>query len=174
MNCRTKRFGKAKRSFKFYLLLISIIMVWNFGLFSAGGEEDAEILAFNTSKKSLAPLRESSLAGQGSGNWEFSTSSGFKLKEGYPRPRIFTPNGDGSNEEVTFNYKNDNLSSIVCWIYDIKGSAVRQLDIEGLEDEGEFTWDGRDENKKVAPSGIYVYQIEVEGKTINGTIVLAK
>jgi len=174
MNCRTERFGKAKRSFKFYLLLISIIMVWDFGLLSAGGAGDAEMLAFNTSKKGLAPPGESSLAGQGTGNWESSSPSGFELNEGYPRPRIFTPNGDGINEEVTFNYQNDNLSSIVCWIYDIKGSVVRQLDIEGLEEEGGFTWDGRDENKEVAPSGIYVYQIEVQGQSINGTIVLAK
>jgi len=172
MNCRTEKFGKAKRSFKFYLLLISIIAVWDFSLLWAGGEGDAEMLAFNTSKKGLAPPGESILAGQGTGNWESSSPSGFKLNEGYPRPRIFTPNGDTSNEEVTFKYENINESSIVCWIYDIKGAVVRQLDIESWKTE--FTWDGRDENKKVAPSGIYIYQIEVEGQTINGTIVLAK
>jgi gliding motility-associated-like protein len=148
-------------------------MVWNFGLFSAGGEEDAEMLAFNTSKKGLAPPRESSLDGQGSGNRELFSSSGFTLNEGYPRPRLFTPNGDGRNEEVTFEYENIKESSIVCWIYDIKGAVVRQLDIVETG-ENKFTWNGRDENKEVAPSGVYIYQIEVEGKTINGTIVLAK
>jgi gliding motility-associated-like protein len=166
MNCRTKRFGKAKRSFKFYLLLISIIMVWNFGLFSAGGEEDIGMLAFNT-------MNQSSLAGHGSPDLKFATSSGFKLKEGFPRPRLFTPNGDTSNEEVTFEYENIKESSIVCWIYDIKGAVVRQLDIVETG-ENKFTWNGKDEDGNVAPSGIYIYQIEVEGKTINGTIVLAK
>ncbi len=150
MNYKTERLGKVERRLGFSLLLISIILVFNFGLLSAGGEGDAEMLAFNIS----AP--------------------GFKLNEGYPKPRVFTPNGDIKNDEVAFSYKNDNLSSIVCWIYDIKGSVVRQLDIAGLEDEGEFTWDGKDENNDVAPSGIYIYQIEVEGQTINGTIVLAK
>jgi len=148
MNYRTERFGKAKRRFQFFLLLISIIVVFNFALLSAGGESDAEMLAFNIS------------------------ASGFELNEGFPRPRVFTPNGDNTNEEVTFKYENIEESSIVCWIYDIKGSVVRQLDIDPLKDE--FSWDGTNENKDVAPSGIYIYQIEVEGQTINGTIVLAK
>ncbi len=148
MNYKTGRFGKVKRIFEFPLLLIGIIVVFNFGLLSAGGEKDAEMLAFNIS------------------------ASGFKLNEGYPKPRVFTPNGDGSNEQVTFEYKNLEERSIVCWIYDIKGAAVKQLDIDPLKDK--FSWDGKDENNDVAPSGIYIYQIEVEGRTINGTIVLAK
>jgi len=174
MNYRTEKFGKVKKRFQFFLLLISIIVISNLALLSAGGQSDGEMLALNTVQEGLAPPRESSLAGHGEGNWGFSSPSGFKLDEGYPRPRVFTPNGDIKNDKVAFSYKNDNLSSIVCWIYDIKGSVVRQLDIAGLEDEGEFTWDGKDEDGNIVSSGIYIYQIEVEGKTINGTIVLAK
>lgn len=173
MNCRTKRFGKAKRSFKFYLLLISIIVVWNFGLFSAGGEGNNEMFAFNTPQEGLGPPRESSFVGHGAGDWEFRSPSGFKLEEGWPKPRVFTPNGDTINEEVTFKYENIKESSIVCWIYDIKGRVVRQLDIVETG-ENKFTWDGKDEDGNVVRSGIYIYQIEVEGQTINGTIVLAK
>jgi len=154
-------------SYRFSLLLTSIVVILNFGILAAGREEDLGMLAFSTPS-------QSKLARHGASDREFSTPSGFKLKEGYPRPRVFTPNGDIKNDEVAFSYKNDNLSSIVCWIYDIKGAVVRQLDIEGLEDEGEFTWDGKDEDRNIAPSGIYIYQIEVEGQTINGTIVLAK
>ena len=173
MNYRKERFGKVKRRFGFSLLLISIIVVSNFALLSAGGE-DFKILALSASRDRPASLNEISSAVKSSSDWGYAEASGFRLKEGSPSPRIFTPNGDIKNDEVAFSYKNANLSSIVCWIYDIKGSVVRQLDIEGLEDEGEFTWDGKDENNDVAPSGIYIYQIEVEGKTINGTIVLAK
>jgi len=154
-----------KRSFNFSLILTSIVLILNFGILAAGGEEDPGMLAFNI-------MNQSSLAGRGSLDLKFATSSGFRLKEGYPRPRIFTPNGDGKNEVVTFEYENINESSVVCWIYDIKGTVIRQLDIESWKDK--FTWDGKDENKNVAPSGIYIYQIEVEGQTINGTIVLAK
>jgi len=149
MNYKTGKFGKVERRFGFSLLLISIILVSNFALLSAGEEGNAEMLAFNIS------------------------ASGFEINEGYPRPRVFTPNGDGSNDEVTFKYENIDESSIVCWIYDIKGSVVRQLDIVG-DGEDEFAWDGKDEGGNIVPSGIYIYQIEVEGQTINGTIVLAK
>jgi len=173
MNYKTGRFGKIKRRFEFSLLLISIILVSNFALLSAGGKGDAEMLVFSTSREGLAPPRESSLAGHSLPGWKFSAASGFKLNEGYPRPRVFTPNGDGSNEQVTFEYENIDESSIVCWIYDIKGSVVRQLDIVG-SGEDKFTWNGKDEDGNIVPSGIYIYQIEVEGQTINGTIVLAK
>ncbi len=78
----------------------------------------------------------------------------------------------GRTIDVTFEYENIDENSVVCWIYDIRGSVVRQLDIVGSGDE--FTWDGKDEDGNIAPSGIYIYQIEVEGQTINGTIVLAK
>lgn len=173
MNYKTGRFRKIKRRFEFSLLLISIIVVFNFALLSAGGEGDAEMLALNTSREGWAPPRESSLAGHGLPDWKFSAASGFKLNKGYPRPRVFTPNGDTRNDEVTFKYENIEEKHIVCWIYDIKGSVVRQLDIVG--DGGDkFTWDGKDEDGKIVPSGIYIYQIEVEGQTINGTIVLAK
>ena len=154
-------------SYRFSLLLTIIVVILNFGILAAGGEEDFGMLAFNNPNQSI-------LAQHGASDLKFATSSGFKLKEGFPHPRLFTPNDDTINDEVTFSYENDNENSIVCWIYDIRGAAIRQLDIEGLEDEGEFVWDGRDENNDVAPSGIYIYQIEVEGKTINGTIVLAK
>jgi len=165
MSYRAGIFGKGSKSFKFSLLLISIVVVFAFGLLLAGGKEDVGMLAFNTP-------RQSGLAEHGSQDREFSAPSGFKLNEGYPYPRVFTPNGDGRNEEVTFSYENVNESSVVCWIYDIKGAVIRQLDIESWKKE--FTWDGKDEDKKVAPSGIYIYQIEVEGQAINGTIVLAK
>ena len=174
MNYRTRRFGKVKKSFNFSLLLIGLVVVFSLGRLPAGGEKDFGMLAFNTSREGLAPPRESSLAGHGLQGWGFSAPLGFKLNEGYPKPRVFTPNGDNTNEEVTFKYENINLSSIVCWIYDIKGAVVRQLDIEGLEEEGEFTWDGKDEDRNIVNSGIYIYQIEVEGQTINGTVVLAK
>jgi len=173
MNYRTEKFGKAKRRFRVFLFLISIVIVSNFALLSAGGEKDAEMFAFNACQEGLAPLREGSLLGHGLPDREFSAASGFKLDEGYPRPRVFTPNGDGSNEQVTFEYENINESSIVCWIYDIRGSVVRQLDIVETG-ENRFTWDGEDGEGNIVPSGIYIYHIEVEGQTINGTIVLAK
>jgi gliding motility-associated-like protein len=105
----------------------------------------------------------------------------YKIKESFAAteftlnkvwPRIFTPNNDGLNDVVNFQYANPNEKGVVCRIFDIRGALVRQLDIG--QTETSFAWDGKDEKGKVAPSGVYIYQLEGEGKVINGTVVLAK
>jgi len=94
----------------------------------------------------------------------------FTLNKVYPR--IFTPNNDGLNDVVNFEYANPNEKGVVCRIFDIRGALVRQLDIG--QTETSFAWDGKDEKGRVAPSGVYIYQLEGEGKVINGTVILAK
>jgi len=94
----------------------------------------------------------------------------FTLNKVYPR--IFTPNNDGLNDVVNFEYANPNEKGVVCRIFDIRGALVRQLDIG--QTETSFAWDGKDEKGRVALSGVYVYQLEGEGKVINGTVILAK
>jgi len=94
----------------------------------------------------------------------------FTLNKVYPR--IFTPNNDGLNDVVNFEYANPNNKGVVCRIFDVRGALVRQLDIG--QTETSFAWDGKDEKRKVAPSGVYIYQLEGEGKVINGTVILAK
>jgi len=87
-------------------------------------------------------------------------------------PRIFTPNNDGLNDAVYFEYANPNNRGVVCRIFDVRGALVRQLDIG--QTETSFAWDGKDEKGKVVSSGVYLYQLEAEGKVINGTVVVAK
>lgn len=94
----------------------------------------------------------------------------FTLNKVYPR--IFTPNNDGLNDVVNFEYANPNEKGVVCRIFDIRGALVRQLDIG--QTETSFAWDGKDEKGKVTLSGVYIYQLEGEGKVINGTVILAK
>jgi len=165
MSNKAREFRKLKTNLNLSLLLISIVVLFTFSLIPVDGEGELGMLAFNT-------RHERVLTKDSPGDWESPTSSGFRLLEGYPSPRVFTPNGDGRNEEVRFKCENLNESSIVCCIYDVKGAVVRQLDIESWRDE--FAWDGKDEDQEIAPSGIYIYQIEVEGETINGTLVLAR
>ncbi len=44
--------------------------------------------------------------------------------------------------------------------------------------EGDFDyslkWDGTDNNNNLVPKGVYIYQIECDGKVINGAIVVAR
>ena len=53
-------------------------------------------------------------------------------------------------------------------IYNLKGKKIRKISASGTESD---VWDGRKDNGDWAKSGIYVYQIKVDGKLISGTIV---
>jgi len=117
-----------------------------------------QVLMIRTKKLGMYKIKESFAATE------------FTLNKVYPR--IFTPNNDGLNDVVNFEYANPNEKGVVCRIFDIRGALVRQLDIG--QTETSFAWDGRDEKGKVALSGVYVYQLEGEGKVINGTVILAK
>jgi hypothetical protein len=50
-------------------------------------------------------------------------------------------------------------------IHTIKGREVRVL--ENLAE-----WDGRDQNGRLCEGGLYLYQIEANGRRVNGTLVL--
>jgi len=117
-----------------------------------------QVLTIRTKKLGIYKIKESFAATE------------FTLNKVYPR--IFTPNNDGLNDVVNFEYANPNDKGVVCRIFDIRGALVRQLDIG--QTETSFIWDGKDQKGKVAPSGIYIYQLEAERKVINGTVILAK
>jgi gliding motility-associated-like protein len=116
------------------------------------------VLMIRTKKLGMYKIKESFAATE------------FTLNKVYPR--IFTPNNDGLNDVVNFEYANPNEKGVVCRIFDIRGALVRQLDIG--QTETSFAWDGKDEKGRVAPSGVYIYQLEGEGKVVNGTVILAK
>jgi gliding motility-associated-like protein len=121
-------------------------------------DADEQVLTIKTKKLGMYKIKESFAATE------------FTLNKVWPR--IFTPNNDGLNDEVYFQYDNPNEKGVVCRIFDVRGALVRQLDIG--QTETSFAWDGEDEKGKVVPSGVYIYQLEAEGKVINGTVILAK
>jgi len=121
-------------------------------------DTDEQVLTIRTKKLGKYKIQESYAATE------------FTLNKVWPR--IFTPNNDGLNDVVNFQYDNPNEKGVVCRIFDIRGALVRQLDIG--QTETSFAWDGKDEKGKVALSGVYIYQLEAEGKVINGTVILAK
>jgi gliding motility-associated-like protein len=99
-------------------------------------------------------------------------ASSFQVFQTMPR-KVFTPNNDGVNDEFQIIFENPQDSVIsLAKIYDISGAEVSDLKL-GLTGDS-LLWDGRDRNGDIARGGIYFYQIQVEGKTWSGTIVLAK
>lgn len=84
-------------------------------------------------------------------------------------PPVFSPNGDGINDESSLGYDITNIAApapLRVDVYDLSGRRVRQLfDASGLSGRYAPTWDGRgDEGKLVAP-GTYVFSVTLEAGT---------
>lgn len=101
----------------------------------------------------------------------------FTLSGLTPR-KIFTPNGDGVNDDITLLLENPKDSVISqAKIYDITGAETADFQIGVVAGQLGITslkWDGRTRSGETARSGVYMYQIQAEGKVINGTIVVAR
>jgi hypothetical protein len=89
-------------------------------------------------------------------------------------PRIFTPEEENTNiNKVRFYFNGtDYYGEVIIRIYDREGREIRGS-LE-LETANIMVWDGRDGNNKIVDGGIYIYQVEADGKILNGTIVVAK
>ena len=69
-------------------------------------------------------------------------------------PRIFTPNGDGIQDEFRVGYKS--IASFDCWVYNRWGRLVYHWN------DPQRGWDGNINGQK-APSGAYFYVIQAVG-----------
>lgn len=89
------------------------------------------------------------------------TDDDYRAKE-----KIITPASvDTRNDYATFGMLGpDDIVNI----YDVNGNRIRQINGD------EISWDGKDDDGDIVPSGIYVYQMRISGKIISGTIVVAK
>ncbi|MGM0442232.1 MAG: fibronectin type III domain-containing protein [Elusimicrobiota bacterium] len=97
--------------------------------------------------------------------------SGFELTT--VEPKIFTPEeGDYRINEVSFYFENPEFSDVNISIFNSEGREIRS-NLEKVK-ENQMVWDGTDSSGDIVKGGIYIYQVEVEGEVINGTIVIAK
>jgi gliding motility-associated-like protein len=85
--------------------------------------------------------------------------------------KFITPNGDGLNDAVVFNFDNPKLSSFQGKIYDIRGAFVADMLPGPVNDS--LLWDAK-AGGHVVPRGVYMYQIQAEGKTFTGTVVVIR
>ena len=81
---------------------------------------------------------------------------------------IFTPNGDGINDELSVRFvllKVLEERPLGVEFYDLRGRLVGQAEstaTSGKAGDQTFTWDGRDLGGQVVPPGIYLCRIKVE------------
>ncbi|MBI4348214.1 MAG: hypothetical protein HY553_15340, partial [Elusimicrobia bacterium] len=88
-------------------------------------------------------------------------------------PRVFAPNEpDDRIAKVRFTYENPTADEVSLRIFDRTGALVRSNG--GREAANILFWDGRDDKGAVVKAGVYIYQLDVAGKSITGAVVVAK
>ena len=93
-------------------------------------------------------------------------------------PNPFTPDGDNINEIAIFDWPNMTTEGATIYIFTIRNVPVRKFDVPAQEDYFDVVsraWDGRDDDGKLMPQGLYLYLIESDGRIVcNGTITLLR
>ena len=84
-------------------------------------------------------------------------------------PSVFTPNGDGVNDELRISYillRALNPVPVELGLYDLTGRHRRRLrQVETLNGPQLLTWDGRDDAGQAVPPGLYILKLSVEMDT---------
>ena len=129
---------------------------------------------FDSNIESLAQLVE-----PGDVSEEINTSSLRVLGKAGKEPDLiqnvqfsasaFTPNGDGINDELRVDYSLFRVPGSIpveMDIYTLDGSKVASL-TAGEQGSGEqsLTWDGRDEDGRVLPPGIYLFDLSIDAES---------
>jgi hypothetical protein len=84
-------------------------------------------------------------------------------------PLVFTPNGDGVNDQGVVSYillRALNPVPLELTVYDLAGKAVRQLQrASGLNGPQQANWDGLDDQGNRVPPGLYLVRLSVDTDT---------
>jgi len=79
--------------------------------------------------------------------------------------RVFTPNGDGTNDELEVSFSLLRLTAAVpvaIEIYDLSGRLVTRIAEETTAGHHTVTWTGVDQSGAIVPPGIYLMRIDVD------------
>ncbi len=91
----------------------------------------------------------------------------------YADPPIFSPNGDGINDETFIHCDGFDLQNPSLRIYDLYNRFICEL-TEYSQNPVCFKWDGRDQNGKIVMPGVYLYVLFDRNNNLgSGTVVVA-
>ena len=88
-------------------------------------------------------------------------------------PRIFSPNGDGRNDKAGFHFDNPEILPVSGQVFDLSGARVADL-APGSDPTTLLLWDGKDSGGQKVAGGIYIYEIDYQGKHATGTVIVAR
>ena len=85
-------------------------------------------------------------------------------------PRVFSPNGDGINDEFIMQFTVVLLGSstaVEAEIFDLSGRRVRRLTQQWVVSTGRYSipWDGRDDADDLLPPGLYAVRLSLDTDT---------
>lgn len=117
------------------------------GVVQSASEGDASVQSASQSLVVIADLERASLLGAVE-----------------VRPPVFTPNGDGINDQAQIRfaiYRLRGARLLRVGIYDLQGRRLRDLSVQRENPSGEHTleWDGRDDAGTLVAPGIYLVRV---------------
>lgn len=93
------------------------------------------------------------------------------------KPKVITPDSSfGENDIVFFIFNNPKGSQVKISIYDIDSILVweAKTNLDSSVPGSYVSWDGKNFSGKYVLPGVYIYQVEAEGKKYKGTITVAR
>ena len=81
--------------------------------------------------------------------------------------RVFTPNGDGVNDELVVSFGVARVAaerSVTLTVYDLSGVEANRIEERRPDPRGNYTfrWDGKDHLGELVPPGIYLARVKVD------------
>ena len=80
---------------------------------------------------------------------------------------FFSPDGDGVQDDTSFAWRTQGVTSVKVTVSNSRGQLVRTLATHGPLD-GSVTWDGRDERGRLLWDGTYTFTLRSERGTLLG------
>ncbi len=90
----------------------------------------------------------------------------FELKGNYPNP---------FNPTTKIRFSNDRISNVKVTIYSLRGEKVATLMNKSINaGTYDVTWNGKNSKGSMVPTGMYLYNIESDKRSLQGKMLLLK
>ena len=83
------------------------------------------------------------------------------------QPRVFSPKGNSFHIDTTISFMLDQPANVSIKVYSVGGQLVNWLIDQRIFNRGKqaVTWNGRDDNGQIVPTGLYIVTVAVGSET---------